>query len=77
MCHLFVLRSLTQKALDVEDLWLFFFFSYTFIYLLIDFWLRWVFLAVLGLSLVGESRGYSSRCVASRHVGSVVVARGL
>ena len=52
-------------------------FFFNFLYLLIDFWLRWVFLAVLGLSLVGESRGYSSRCVASRHVGSVVVARGL
>ena len=35
-----------------------------FIYLFIYFWLRWVFVAVHGLSLVAESRGYSwLRCV--------------
>ena len=32
-------------------------------YLFIYFWLRWVFVAAHGLSLVGTSRGYSSlRC---------------
>ena len=31
-----------------------------FIYLFIYFWLRWVFLAVRGLSLVGVSGGYSA-----------------
>ena len=31
-----------------------------FIYLFIYFWLRWVFVAVRGLSLVVASRGYSS-----------------
>ena len=52
--------------------------------LFIYFWLRWVFIAARGLSLVGASRGYSSLwcggfllwSTGSRHVGSVVVARG-
>ena len=36
---------------------------YLFIYLFIYFWLRWVFVAAHGLSLVAESWGYSSlRC---------------
>ena len=67
------------------------FLIYKFIYLFTYFWLRWVFAAARGLSLVAASGGSSSlRCVGfslrwllllrsmgSRHVGSVVVARGL
>ena len=34
--------------------------SYSFFYLFIYFWLRWVFVAARGLSLVAVSRGYSS-----------------
>ena len=59
--------------------------------LLIYFWLRWVFVAAHGLSLVAASGGYSSllcagfslwwllllQSMGSRRVGSVVVARGL
>ena len=40
-----------------------FFFLIVFIYLFIYFWLRWVFVAACGLSLVAASGGYSSlRC---------------
>ena len=40
-----------------------FLFIYLFTYLCIYFWLRWVFVAARGLSLVVASRGYSSlRC---------------
>ena len=55
------------------------------IYLLI-YWLRWVFVAARGLSLVAASRGYSSlpcagfSCCRAQALGmwpSVVVARGL
>ena len=67
-----------------------FFFS-KFIYLFIYFWLRWVFVAARGLSLVAASGGsFSLRCVGltvvallccgARALGtqaSVVVARGL
>ena len=57
-----------------------------FIYLFIYFWLRWVFVAEHGLSLVAASRGYSSfRCGGYSSCGawalgaraSVVAARGL
>ena len=62
-----------------------------FLILFIYFWLRWVFVAARGLSLVAASGGYSSlpctgfclpwllllRSTGSRCVGSVVVARGL
>ena len=55
------------------------------------FWLRWVFVAARGLSLVAASVGYSSlwcagfslrwllllRSMGSRHMGSVAVALGL
>ena len=65
---------------------LFFFFN-VFIY----FWLRWVFVAAPGLSLVAASGGYSSlrcagfslqwllllRSTGSRRTSSVVVSRGL
>ena len=68
----------------------FVFFLNKFIILFIYFWLRWVFVAVCGLSLVVASGGSSSlRCMGfslqwllllqntgSRHAGSVVVARG-
>ena len=52
----------------------FFFLRFNFIY----FCLRWVFVAVRGLSLVGTSRGFS--CCGARALGMrapVVVARGL
>ena len=62
----------------------------SFIYLFIYLWLCWVFVSVLGLSLVAASGGHSSsRCVGlslsrplllrstgSRHAGSVIVAHG-
>ena len=38
----------------------FFFLKNKFIYLFVCFWLRWVFVAVHGLSLVAVSGGYSS-----------------
>ena len=61
-----------------------------FIYLLIYFWLRWVFVSVWGLSLVAASGGHSSsrcaglslsrplllRSTGCRRAGSVVVAHG-
>ena len=55
-----VLLSFKRKG-SIE----FFFFFNKFIYFLFFyFWLRWVFVAVCGLSLVAESRGFSlSRCV--------------
>ena len=61
----------------------------SFVYLFIYFRLRWVFVAVCGLSLVAASGGYSSlwashcggfSCCGARALGaraSVVVARGL
>ena len=66
-------------------------FLFSKINLFIYFWLRWVFVAVRGLSLVAVSGGYSSlRCTGfslrrllllwstgCRHEGSVVVAHGL
>ena len=69
---------------------IFVFFSFLFSYSFI-FWLRWVFVAASGLSLVAVSGGYSLLQYAgfslrwflllqsrgSRHVGSVAVARGL
>ena len=70
-----------------------FFFFFKFIFYLIYFWLRWVFVAGRRLSLVAASGGYSSlrcagfslrcagfsllRSTGSGHVGSAVVARGL
>ena len=65
--------------------------QFFFIFFPIFFWLRWVFIAVCGLSLVAASGGSSSlRCAASHRGGfsccgawalgmraSVVVARGL
>ena len=67
------------------------FFKYKFIYLSFYFWLRWVFIAARGLSLVAASGSYSLlQCVGfslqcllswqstgSRRAGSVVVASGL
>ena len=58
---------------------------------LICFWLRWVMVAVCGLSLVAVSRGYSSlqctgfslwwllllQSMGSKYTGSVVAAHGL
>ena len=61
-------------------------FIYLFINLLIYFWLRWVFMAVHGLSLVAASGGYSSlrctgfSCGGAQALGtraSVVVVCGL
>ena len=93
----------SQKTCDMKNAFFFsFFLNYgpqlkssllpVFIYLLfIYFWLRWVFVAARGLSLVAASRGYSSvpctgfslgwlllcgaRALGTR--ASVVVARGL
>ena len=55
-----------------------------FFFFLIYFWLRWVFVAVCGLSLVAASRGYSSlRCTGFSLwwllivVASLVVEHGL
>ena len=67
-----------------------FLFFFLKIYLLIDWLLCWVFVSVLGLSLVAASGGHSSswctglslswplllRSTGSRHAGSVVVAHG-
>ena len=67
---------------------LFYLFVYLFIYL---FWLRWVFVAARGLSLVAASRGCSAlrcagfslrwllllRSTGSRRTGSVIVAHWL
>ena len=61
------------------------------LFVFIYFWLRWVFVAVCGLSLAAASGGYSSlRCtgfslrwflllqsIGSMRAGSVVVAHGL
>ena len=69
----------------------FFCFCFCFLFVFIFFWLRWVFAAMCGLSLVVASGGYSLLwCVGfslrwllllwsmdSRCVGSVVVAHGL
>ena len=64
----------------------FFTFLFFFLILFIYFWLHWLFIAVHGLSLVAESRSYSSlrcagfSCCGARALGmrsSVVVARGL
>ena len=70
-----------------SKIFLYFFFINLFIYC----WLRWVFVAARGLSLVETSGGYSSLSragfslwwlpllwsISSRRAGSVVVARGL
>ena len=56
--HLANLYHITPFALDYNDL------KKLFIY----FWLRWVFIAACGLSLVVASGGYSSlRCVGVSH----------
>ena len=66
------------------------FFFFNFIYLFIILWLCWVFVSVLGLSLIAASGGHSSsrcaglslsrplllRSTGSRSAGSVVVAHG-
>ena len=72
---------------SVEAMVIFFFFFFLIIYL----WLCWVFVSVLGLSLVAASGGHSSsrctdlslsqplllRSTGSRRAGSVTVAHGL
>ena len=49
------------------------------IYLFIYFWLCWVFVAMRGISLIVESRGYSLVVVHGllRQVTSLVVEHGL
>ena len=47
-----------------------FFFFYKFIYF-IYFWLRWVFVAARGLSLVAASGGCSSLCAWASHCGGL------
>ena len=77
------LRAQQSSLRAQQSLWIFFF--------LIYFFLRWVFVAVRGLSLVAASGGYSSlqcagfslpwllllRSKGSRCIGSVVVVHGL
>ena len=68
LCHYFLLQRPAHSTSHSHPgpstfllLSLFFFFR---IYCLIDFWLRWVFVAACGLSLVAASGGSSSlRCV--------------
>ena len=81
---------INEPDTEGKTVW-FHFFLNKFIYLFIYFWLRWVFVAAHGLSLVAVSGGYSSlRCMGfslqwllllrstgSRGASSVVVARGL
>ena len=51
---------------------------FPFIYLFIYFWLRWVFIAACGLSVVAASGGYSSLwCTGLGTRASVFVAYGL
>ena len=71
-----------------DPIYIYIFFN--FIYLFIYFWLCWVFVSVLGLSLVAASGGHSSsqcaglslsrplllRSTGSRRAGSVIVAHG-
>ena len=88
--NFFVVLSLCKMSQLLSDYTFFFFYINLFI-LFIYFCLRWVFVAVRGFSLVVVSGGYSSlQCMGfslrwllllwstgSRHVGSVVVVRGL
>ena len=58
-----IIFALTTTSLDSNSLHSYFFFFFLinlFIYSFIYFWLRWVFVAVLRLSLVAASGGYSS-----------------
>ena len=82
---------LNQKLWGVAPSGLGFCFVLIFNYLFIYFWLRWVFVAERGLSLVAVSGGYSLlrcagfslqwllslRSTGCRCAGSVVVAHGL
>ena len=75
-------------GLVVPTILFFCFLKFLIIYLFIYFWLCWVFVSVLGLSLVAASGGHSSsrcaglslsrplllRSTGSRRAGSVVVA---
>ena len=57
-----VVRNVTVQNTNMYELFLKLFIYILFIYLFI-FWLRWVFVAVRGLSPVAASGGYSSlRC---------------
>ena len=70
---------------------LFFLKKYSILFIYLYFWLRWVFVAACGLSLVAVSGGYSLlwctgfslwwlpllQSTGSRRAGSVVVAQGL
>ena len=65
-----------EETLGVADLFIIFFFFL--INLFIYFWLRWVFVAVHGLSLVAASGGYSSVvCRLLIAVASLVAEHGL
>ena len=85
--HIIIVLLSISPFMSVPICFIYLFIYYKFIY----FWLRWVFVAARGLSLVVASRGYSwLQCVGfslwwllllwsivSRHAGSVFVAHGL
>ena len=84
-------RRLTGDMKVVFKFFFFFFNLFIFILFFFYFWLRWVFVAAHGLSLVVASRGYSSlqcagfslqwlllsQSTGSRRAASVVAPRGL
>ena len=84
-------RHFVQRQEPLKVFLFFFLINFFFNFLIFIFWLRWVFVAARGLSLVAASGGYSSlwcagfslrwllllRSTGSRREGSVVVARGL
>ena len=48
-----------KQCVTLSNISFFLIFKINFIYLFIYFWLRWVFVAVSGLSVVAASEGYS------------------
>ena len=69
--------TITFFALSI--VWVGFFFFFNLLILFIYFWLRWVFVAAHGLSLVAASGGYSSLQCAGLliAVASLVAEHGL
>ena len=84
LCQHLLLSVLLILAILLEVKWsfivvlIFLFFLNLFILFIIYFWLRWVFTAVRGLSLVAASGGHSSlRCVGFGSCGSQAPERRL